>query len=57
VNAVRKEKKRISTIMNACFIDISSRIINIKCKGLTLLLNMFAAAKAMIFLIMKTKNS
>jgi len=57
VGAARKAKKRTFTIKNACFTGISKIIINIKKQDLGLLLNIFAAAKEMNFLTMKTKNS
>jgi hypothetical protein len=56
VGAARKAKKRTATIQNACFINISKTIINIKRQGLNPLLNIFVAAKEMSSPTMKIKN-
>ena len=59
VVVAKMEEKRIATLTNVCFTKISMTNINIKMRnlGLIKLLSMFVAAKKMIFLIMKTKNS
>jgi hypothetical protein len=57
VIVTKRENKRILIVMDVCFTNISLKIIKNKIPGHNIHQIIFAAAKMINFLTMKTKNS